>query len=258
MKNLPKIVVALVLAGCFFASAQQPAKKSTASTSDAEARKHYKIALAALQNNDLATAEDELRMAAQLTPRNPLIYYNLAVVAEKRGDIHGADESLAKAEHLHLPADVKDQAETLRGEIDYKLQQESKQAAVQQEAYKRLAAFNWLFGTWEAEPDRSADSYVSGLLNVSTNSNSLSGHWHIIFVLKIEKPPFPMCFEDYDITNVRQSTAVDIVIDLELRKKEERGDPDYDMCLRSSSSSLPGASATLLMHRNDDGSLSGP
>jgi tetratricopeptide (TPR) repeat protein len=159
---LLKIVIASVITGCFFASAQQPAKKSTGSTSEAEARRHYKIALAAMQNNDLETAEDELKKAAQLTPRNALIYYNLAVVAEKRGDVHAADESLAKAQQLHLPVDVKDQADTLRGEIDYKLQQEAKETAVQQETNKRLDAIKWLFRVWQADTDLNAIPQVYG------------------------------------------------------------------------------------------------
>ena len=57
--------------------AQQPAKKSTSAEPAAltpeerEAQKHYRIALEALKNGDLATASDELTSAAELTQRMP-------------------------------------------------------------------------------------------------------------------------------------------------------------------------------------------
>src|SRR5260370_34536908 len=88
------IILSLVCRQAQQASPKKPAptrRPSAVSASEEEAKKHYKIAVVALQNNDLATAEDELKKAADLSPKNALIFYNLAVVASKQSDLHAAD-----------------------------------------------------------------------------------------------------------------------------------------------------------------------
>ena len=69
-----------------------------------DARKHYLVALEAIQNDDLAVATDELNRAAALAPGNALIWYNLAVVESKKGESKAALEHLHKATALGLPA----------------------------------------------------------------------------------------------------------------------------------------------------------
>src|SRR5579863_7943308 len=88
-------------------SSQQSPKKfpsaqsATLTPQEKEAQKHYRIALEALKNNDLSTAADELNQAAQLAPKNAVIWYNLAQVESKKGDSKLALEHLQKAESLH-------------------------------------------------------------------------------------------------------------------------------------------------------------
>jgi hypothetical protein len=103
------------------ASAQTPAL----TPEEREAQKHYRIAQEALKNNDLSIAADELDQAAQLAPKNAIIWYNLAQVESKKGDSASALQHLQKAESLGLPKSVQDNA----AQLDAKLSYEAKSVA---------------------------------------------------------------------------------------------------------------------------------
>ncbi len=106
-------------------SSGQTPKKSTSAQSAAltpqekEAQKHYRIALEAIKNNDFTAASDELKTAADLAPKNALIWYNLAVVESKKGDSKSALEHLQKAESLGLPRNLQNDAEQLDAKLSY-------------------------------------------------------------------------------------------------------------------------------------------
>lgn len=85
-----------------------------------QARFHFKIALAALKQNDYLTAAKELEEAVKLAPQNALIHYNLAVVYGKQLRIEDAKNALNKAIELGLSGKDKDDAETLLAELTYK------------------------------------------------------------------------------------------------------------------------------------------
>jgi tetratricopeptide (TPR) repeat protein len=99
--------------------------QSTALTPDQrEAQKHYRIALEAIQNNDLSTAIEELKSAADLAPKNALIRFNLAVVESKRGDSVSALADLQTASKLGIPAAQQNDADELEAKLTYGLRQE--------------------------------------------------------------------------------------------------------------------------------------
>lgn len=56
------------------------ASKAQQSPEADSAQRHYQAGLAALEKNDLAMAEEEMQAAAQLAPKNALIFYELAVI----------------------------------------------------------------------------------------------------------------------------------------------------------------------------------
>lgn len=114
-----------------FSSGQTPKKsasqKSAALTpQEKQAQKHYRIALEAIKNNDFSTASDELKTAADLAPKNALIWYNLAVVESKKGDSVPALEHLQKAEMLGLPKTLQNNAEQLEAKLGYDVKRKVK------------------------------------------------------------------------------------------------------------------------------------
>lgn len=113
-------------------SSGQTPKKSTSAQSptltpqEKEAQKHYRIALEAIKNNDFTTASDELKTAADLAPKNALIWYNLAVVESKKGDSKPALDHLQKAEGLGLPKNLRDDANQLEAKLTYEVKRDAK------------------------------------------------------------------------------------------------------------------------------------
>jgi hypothetical protein len=113
-------------------SAQQTPKKSTSAQSptltpqEKEAQKHYRIALEAIKNNDFATASDELKTAADLAPKNALIWYNLAVVESKKSESAPALEHLQKAESFGLPKSLRNDADQLEARLSYDVKRKAK------------------------------------------------------------------------------------------------------------------------------------
>jgi hypothetical protein len=87
-----------------------------------EAARHYKVALVALERNDLDIALEELSVCARLAPDNALVHFNLAVVqSKKEGQSAEALASLQRAMNLGLPPEKKDAAETLLATLTYDL-----------------------------------------------------------------------------------------------------------------------------------------
>ncbi len=88
----------------------------------AEAEFHYKVAIAALKDNNLEVALNELEQAAALAPQNALVRYNLAVVKHKKGDPFAAMGDLNLAVSLELPASQKTAVDELRVDVTYAIQ----------------------------------------------------------------------------------------------------------------------------------------
>jgi tetratricopeptide (TPR) repeat protein len=77
------------------------------------------VAEAALRAGDFTTALKELERAVELAPRNAMMFYNLAVVHQKRGDAIKALSPLQRAITLGLPEHLGPLAKTLEGELIY-------------------------------------------------------------------------------------------------------------------------------------------
>ena len=117
------------------AYAQQPPRQAAGAQSAAltpaerEAQKHYRIALEALKNNDLDIALQELNTAAEMAPKNALIWYNIAVVESKRGDGNSGLEHLQKANTLGLPRALRRDADDLEAKLSYAAEKGAKKKA---------------------------------------------------------------------------------------------------------------------------------
>lgn len=106
-----------------------------------EAQKHYRIALVALENNDLSTAQQELKAAADLAPGRALIWYNLAVVESKKSDPVSALNDLQKAENLGLPKSQQTDADHLEAKLTY----EARKNTQKEEFVEKLNEFRTEF-----------------------------------------------------------------------------------------------------------------
>ena len=110
------------------------------------AQRHYRAGLAALEKNDLATAEDEMQAAAKLAPKNALIFYKLAVIQSKRDEWQPALKNIDAARKLGLPKKLEDEAVQLAADVIMK-QLQAKTA----ENNKKFAWFDqmeWLQGKY--------------------------------------------------------------------------------------------------------------
>jgi hypothetical protein len=147
MKSTSVTVIFVVLLSASFcnqvaaqSSPQQTPKKSASGQSatltpqEKEAQKHYRIALEAIKNNDFTTASDELKTAADLAPKNALVWYNLAVVESKKGDSAPALEHVQKAERLGLPKNLQNDADQLEAKLSYEIETHKKKRIEQQKA----------------------------------------------------------------------------------------------------------------------------
>lgn len=82
---------------------------------------HYRVALRALEDGNLDVARSELELAAAATPNNPLVWFNLAVVASKQGALEVAKDALDRADVLGIPPPQRDAASALRVDVTYGL-----------------------------------------------------------------------------------------------------------------------------------------
>jgi len=138
-----------------------------AQADDAEAKKHYRVGLVALENNDLSVAADEFRQASRLAPNNALIDYYLAVVFSKQGKPSDGLEILRKAITLGLPEKEAAAAEDLEAKLTYDLKR------------RENLTISWLSGSWgvdkrerENGPTCYKDMVRSWRLTVSPSSGS--------------------------------------------------------------------------------------
>jgi hypothetical protein len=93
--------------------------RASAEQDGEEAERHHSVAEAALRAGDFTTALKELERAVELAPRNAMMFYNLAVVHQKRGDAIKALSPLQRAITLGLPEHLGPLAKTLEGELIY-------------------------------------------------------------------------------------------------------------------------------------------
>jgi hypothetical protein len=156
---------------------QQPIPKAqttpspTPTPEQREARKHYRTALEALKNDDWDIALKELNSAAELTPKNALIWYNVAVVESKKGDPGPALEHLRKAASLGLPKGMQDDADQLEAKLSYAVQKAAEQAEITtclngiwREQYEPPKS--WLFTVdGDSLTIQRTDNFVSGTLS---------------------------------------------------------------------------------------------
>lgn len=139
-------LIALVVCGVMLSGQNRAAAartKSQSSTSpkssddEKQAQFHYKVAVTALQHNDLEIAERELQKAVELAPNNALVHYNLAVVKSKTGRPIEAISELKRAIQLGLPSEQAKAADDLLVRLTY-------------DSEKGVDSLSWLEGTWKA------------------------------------------------------------------------------------------------------------
>jgi tetratricopeptide (TPR) repeat protein len=147
-----------------------------------EAQKHYRIAQEALKNNDLNTASDELKTAADLAPKNALIWYNLAIVESKKGESSTGLEHLQKAEVLGIPKSLQNEADQLEAKLAYEMQRQAKKEAFNAklpELQKNLDAQSLCDngGAQTARDWRSEQFFFNNVV-VQNNSRKVTLHLH--------------------------------------------------------------------------------
>ncbi len=126
----------------------QTRKAPQLSPEEKEAQKHYLLAQGALKNEDLQTASYELKIASSAAPKNALIWYDLAIVESKKGNVRTAFDNLRKAKTLGLPVQEKSKAERLEADLQNRLQADAAQTpgngAAEGEAKQPADIFEWL------------------------------------------------------------------------------------------------------------------
>jgi hypothetical protein len=123
MRLIPRHLSELVLAtalGLAVAKGQAVLGNQVDAAQKAEAERHSKTALLALENHDLRVAADELAIAKRLDPTNALVWFNSAVVLADLSPTL-ANKDLKRAEELGLPAVQLKEVSALRSRIDYAL-----------------------------------------------------------------------------------------------------------------------------------------
>jgi len=107
-----------VIAGFERTNASSSVGGGAKQAADADAaQRHYQTGLAALEKNDLATAEEEMQAAAKLAPKNALIFYKLAVIQSKRDEWQPALKNIDAARKLGLPKNLEDEALQLAADV---------------------------------------------------------------------------------------------------------------------------------------------
>jgi tetratricopeptide (TPR) repeat protein len=137
-------MMSLRAVSCLIALAVAATYARAEATDDAEAKKHYRVGLVALENNDLTVAADEFRQASQLAPTNALVHYYLAVVLSKQDKPSDGLQSLRKAIQLGLPEKESAAGEELEAKLTY--------------ALKRLQnlRIDWLNSAWGVSTSQGA------------------------------------------------------------------------------------------------------
>jgi tetratricopeptide (TPR) repeat protein len=125
-----------------------------------QAKKHYRVALEALKNNDLESAAEELYKAAELVPKNTLILYNLAVVQAKQGKVQKGLSNVERALELGLPEKEKEAAEELEAKLTF-------------EAKKQTEVLRTLVGKWGYNSKTDHPENVLFEIQCTANDNSI-------------------------------------------------------------------------------------
>jgi hypothetical protein len=110
------------------------------------AQRHYQAGLAALDKNDLATAEDEMQAAAKLVPKDALIFYKLAVIQSKRDEWQPALKNIDAARKLGLPKKLEEEA--LRLAADMIVKQLQANTAENNKKFAWFDEVGWLQGKY--------------------------------------------------------------------------------------------------------------
>ena len=114
-------------------------------TADADAaQRHYQAGLAALEQNDLAAAEEEMQAAVKLAPKNALMRYKLAVVQAKRDEWQAGIKSIDVAQKLGLPKNLEDEGDELAAHMIVKQLQAKVDEQKKRDAW--LDQLSWLEG----------------------------------------------------------------------------------------------------------------
>jgi len=136
----------------------------SAQTDDVEAKKHYRVGIVALENNDLSIAADQFRQALKLAPNNALIYFQLAIICSKQDDPIDGLSNLKKARERGLPEKEASAAEELEAKLTYALEE------------RKQLSLIWLFGQWHAGSDYSScSSFDWDLIIDNETKESLTG-----------------------------------------------------------------------------------
>jgi len=122
------------------------------SSGDREAEPHYKTAVVALKDDNLAIAADEMAEAAKLSPDNALVLYGLAVVEARNKQPELALPNLEKAMSTGLPANEAKQAEDLIASVRYAIRKD--------EAEKKKVTPTKLWGSYEAPLEEPVQEFV--------------------------------------------------------------------------------------------------
>lgn len=115
---------AAALLGTDHARAQVPVAAPRAESGEAGARKHFERALELYRAGNYAKALEELKRSAELDPRGKDLFFNLALVQEKLGQLPEAITSLERFRELETDPAERERArisiERLRGAAEAK------------------------------------------------------------------------------------------------------------------------------------------
>jgi hypothetical protein len=156
-----------------------------AASGDRDAEPHYKTAVVALKDDNMAIAAEEMSEAAKLAPENPLVLYGLAVVQSRNDQPELALPNIEKATSLGLPPKESAEAEDLTAAIRYAIK---KNAAEQ----KRITPTK-LWGSYDFTLEDPAQEFIDraghavyktttpltremSLWKIEDDSN-IRGHW---------------------------------------------------------------------------------
>jgi hypothetical protein len=114
-----------------------------------EAKAHFNVGMAALNDSNYIVALGEFEAAARLAPNNALVYYNLAIVQDRLRDTGDALANIQRAVALGLPPDVKAKADKLSASLTYEREKVNDDVAwLRQQSGKALLIVCGVRTTW--------------------------------------------------------------------------------------------------------------
>lgn len=118
---------------------------------DGETERHYRTAILAMKDENLAIAAEEMNEAAKLSPENALIVYGLAVIQARNLQPELALPNIEKAEQLGLPNKEAAEAEGLVTSIRYAIKKD--------EAAQKEVTPTKLWGSYDAPLDEPVQGF---------------------------------------------------------------------------------------------------